>query len=627
MKEELEKLVAAGKISRQHVAPLLQLIQCGYCMHRSWGFGKITTMDTVFGRFTIDFASKPGHQMDLNFSADSLKPIPKEHILARKAADTAGLREMAARNHLSLIQIVIQSYGGKATIEQIQQVLVPDIITEDWRKWWEMAKKELKKDGHFQVPLKKTDPIVYQPKEVSLQDRLLGEFRTAKGLKARLVQAHEIYKNRQDMIDPPAVIAEVLATLNNDINSHQRTMSALALEAVFLRDEIQETLGIPAQPGQVTAPSIWLQCSNLSQVLEQILVAKHKQALQSLKSAIPDRWTEALLGSINYVSPKLCSECVQLLVQEGHLEKLKETLARLINQHLANSDLLYWLARERSDTFADILGPEVFRAMLSAIERDQFSDKRSNRLRDLLLDDQELLLELIESADIDLIRDLTRSLQLSPSFDDMDKRSLLARIIKHFPVIRSIITGDHTARQEAPLIVSWESLERKKQEYNELVQKKIPANSREIALARSYGDLRENHEYKAAKEMQKLLMRRKFELEADLARSRGTDFINARTEVVSVGTTVDVTDLLHQLPEKFALLGAWDFDSESGVISYLSPVGQALLGHAVGEEVALEIDGVPKRFRIEAIRPFKMPEQAPEPGVFPSPQDNAASVA
>src|SRR6185295_4161447 len=119
----------------------------------------------------------------------------------------------------------------------------------------------------------------------------------------------------------------------------------------------------------------------------------------------------------------------------GKLQELKDTLARLISQHTATSELLLWLARERSDTFADILGPEVFRAMLTAMERDQFNEKRSNRLRDFILDDSELVADLIESADIDVVRDLTRALQFSPSFDDMDKRSLLGRIVKIFPSI------------------------------------------------------------------------------------------------------------------------------------------------------------------------------------------------
>src|ERR1043166_8238489 len=182
MREEFEKLVGAGKISRQQVEPLVQLATGGYCMHKSWGFGKITTVDTVFCRFTIDFQNKSGHTMDLGFAAESLKPIPADHILARKASDLQGLRQMAALHHLDLIKLVLQSYGGRATLDQIQAVLVPDVIRDDWKKWWEVAKRELKKDGHFLVPstTKKTEPIIYQAQEVALQDRLLADFRGVK---------------------------------------------------------------------------------------------------------------------------------------------------------------------------------------------------------------------------------------------------------------------------------------------------------------------------------------------------------------------------------------------------------------------------------------------------------------
>src|SRR3989440_12817485 len=213
MKEEFEKMAAAGKLERQHIESLVQLTTSGFCMHRSWGFGRIKTVDTVFARFTIDFNNKAGHTMDLSFAAESLKPIPKEHILARKASDLESLRQMAATNHLELVKLVLNSYGGKATIEQIQQVLVPDVIRDDWKKWWEVAKRELKKDGHFQVPLKKTDPIVYQVKEISLQDRLMEEFRAAKGLKARIAVAGELLKSAHDLTDKKAAASEVITAL------------------------------------------------------------------------------------------------------------------------------------------------------------------------------------------------------------------------------------------------------------------------------------------------------------------------------------------------------------------------------------------------------------------------------
>src|SRR3984957_6277863 len=608
MREEFEKLVAAGKLEKQQVEPLVQLTTSGYCMHRSWGFGKITTVDTVFGRFTIDFPNKAGHTMDLAFAAESLKPIPKDHILARKASDIEGLRQMAALHHLELIRLVLNSSNGRATVDQIQAVLVPDVIKDDWKKWWEAAKRELKKDGHFLVPLKKTEPIVYQTKEITLQDRLMGEFRAAKGLKARIAVASEGAKNAADLTDDKTAATEVIAALNAEIATHQRTQPAVALEGIFIRDDLRDAAKMPAGENELTAKNVWSQDAKLAGMLEIMPAIKHRRPLDWFRDANPDLWVDIVRATLNVVPAKLCRECVQLLIHEGKLDILKETLARLISQHTASSELLLWLAKERSDAFADILGPEVFRAMLSAMERDQFNEKRSNRLRDFILDDQQLLVQLIGFADLEVIKDLTRALQLSPCFDDMDKRSLLARIVKSYPAVQSLISGEQTNKQDAHLVVSWESLERRNNEYRELVDKKIPANSHEIAIARSYGDLRENHEYKAAKEMQKLLMRRKGELETQLVRARGTDFADAKTDQVSIGTVVQVTDLVANNPEQFTVLGAWDSDPEKGVISYLTPVAQSLLNRKPGEEVDFEMDGAKKRYRIEEISAYKKAE-------------------
>jgi transcription elongation GreA/GreB family factor len=610
MREEFEKLAAAGKIGRGHIEALVLLTQSGFCTHRSWGFGKIKTVDTVFARFTIDFQSKAGHAMDLGFAAESLKAIASDHILARKASDLEGLRQMAALHHLDLIKLVVQSFGGRATIDQIQQVLVPEVIRDDWKKWWEAAKRELKKDGHFTVPTKKSDPILYQAAEVALPDRLLAEFRAAKGLKAKTAAAGEALKNFNDLENKTALATEIIAGLNADIATHQRTQPSVTLEGIFIRDEIREAAGLPVTEGEIGANSIWSQDVRVGGILDQMPAVKHKRALLSFKESNPALWHEALLAALNTVPAKLAGEMAVLLIEEGKLTQLKDALAKLISHHSASSELLLWLAKDRSDSFADILGPEVFRAMLSAMERDQFNEKKSNRLRDYILDDQDLLVELIGAADFEVIKDLTRALQLSPCFDDMDKRSLLARIVKSYPAVQSLISGEQT-KQDHSLIVSWESLEKRKNEYTELVQKKIPANSKEIAVARSYGDLRENHEYKAAKEMQKILMRRKSELEAQLVRARGTDFANVKTESVSVGTRVKVTDLIANHPDTFAILGAWDSEPDKGVVSYLSPLAQALLNKKPGEEVEFEMDGARKRYRVDSIETCQPSQPVP----------------
>src|SRR5204863_4749881 len=147
------------------------------------------------------------------------------------------------------------------------------------------------------------------------------------------------------------------------------------------------------------------------------------------------------------------------------------------------------------------------------------------------------------------------------------KRSLLARIIKLFPALESVITGEQKEEKSAALVVSWSSLDKRKAELEELINKKIPENSKEIGVARSYGDLRENFEFKAAKEMQAVLMRRKSELERDLHRARGTAFESPDILQVSIGTVVTLRETNTNEEETYTILGAWDGDPERSIIS------------------------------------------------------------
>jgi transcription elongation GreA/GreB family factor len=389
-------------------------------------------------------------------------------------------------------------------------------------------------------------------------------------------------------------------------------MPWLAFEAVFVRDDLRAAAGLPADPAEISTATLWTGCDKPAPLLEQISNSKYRRALESYAAARPESWVEDLLGILNQAPTKLAGEIAAVIMQRGHILRLKDRLNRLISQHAASSELLLWLGKERSDTFADVLGPEVFRAILTAIERDQFNEKKSNKLRDFVLGDTELLTDLIGSADLEVVKDLTRTLQLSPSFDDMDRRSLLARIVKAFPSIQALISGERE-KQDAVLLVSWTSLERRQAEYRELVQTRIPANSRDIAVARSYGDLRENHEYKAAKEMQKVLMRRKAELERDLTRARGQDFDAPRTDVVAIGARVELTDTATGQAETYTILGAWDFDLERGVLSYLSPMAQALLNRPPGAEVEFEHEGLRRTYRINRIEPALPPAPASAP--------------
>src|SRR2546430_8058244 len=165
-----------------------------------------------------------------------------------------------------------------------------------------------------------------------------------------------------------------------------------------------------------------------------------------------------------------------------------------------------------------------------------------------------------------------------------------------------MITGAQAEEKAAPLIVSWSSLEKRKAEYEELVKTKIPENSREIALARSYGDLSENFEFKAAKQMQSVLLRRKAEIEQMLHNARGTSFENPDTSRVSIGTIVTLRNSETDKEETYTILGAWDGNPDRHIISYQTAIGQALLGCEVGQTVSLNKDDDGTQFTITSIQ-------------------------
>jgi transcription elongation GreA/GreB family factor len=192
-------------------------------------------------------------------------------------------------------------------------------------------------------------------------------------------------------------------------------------------------------------------------------------------------------------------------------------------------------------------------------------------------------------------------LLLNQGFEDLSKKSILARFIKLYPTIQSLVDEGGAARQRA-LIVSEESFTARKAEYDELVFKKIPENKDAITTAREHGDLRENAEYKMARQEQETLLARKDQLETELTRAQTTDFNDSPTSAVGVGSVVSmhcVSNKAHKA--RYAILGAWDSDPDKHVLSYLTALAQSILSKSIGERAILNIGAESEEWEIDRI--------------------------
>jgi transcription elongation GreA/GreB family factor len=606
MDAELEKLVEAGKLTTKQAGQLEQLRPDTFCLHKSWGFGRVAEWNLLLNQIVIDFKTKPKHSMQLPYAADNLTPIPPEHFLARKVNEPDAVRAQLKSDPAAIVRNILEGLDGKAAVNQISELMVPDLFSEaDWKRWWTTAKKAMKRDGYFSVPTKKSEPIALREAPVSRADELLTAFNNARQPKERSAALDAIIKFHAEFSEPARQLQPVVEKIENTAGQNQKLHSALSFELILARDDLIERV-----PGlNITRPDLTLdrliseEEPRLVSILPSLPSAKERRVLHALPRALPEKWPTRAWQLMSSNNPRMVAQIPKVFLESGRREDLRAVMEGAVREHSATSEMMIWLCRERAQ-WPELINSEILAAVLSAIERDQHNEvSRSTRLRDLLLDDRELITDLFAGADVGAARDAMRRLLLTPVFDDLTKRSLMARVIKLYPELESMVTGAQSEEKIESLVVSWSSLDKRKAEYEEIVNKKIPENSREIGVARSYGDLRENFEFKAAKQMQAVLMRRKVELEGMLHHARGTDFASPDTTQVSIGTVVRLRDVDSANEESYTVLGAWDGIPEQHIISYQTAIGQALLGKKIGDRVTLNTDHGVATFEVIAIEP------------------------
>lgn len=123
-----------------------------------------------------------------------------------------------------------------------------------------------------------------------------------------------------------------------------------------------------------------------------------------------------------------------------------------------------------------------------------------------------------------------------------------------------------------------------------------------ISEARAQGDLSENAEYDAAKELQAKNEYEIAEVEAMLKNAIVIENSSAEANTVSVGVTVMLRNVTRRKDVEYQIVGAAEADPFKGRISNNSPVGAGLIGHRVGETIEVVTPGGPVKFKITGIR-------------------------
>jgi transcription elongation GreA/GreB family factor len=591
-----------------------------YCIHRSWGFGVISGFDEDRGMILIDFEDdeRTSHAMDPVFCIDKLELLPEESILAQHRKNTEEIDKLAKKDPAELIiKILEQGVDGCMSSREIERILNYMFGSSKAKRWWTATKKVLVKDPRIAVPNKKNEPYVLRDEPVKPEQEILQDFFEEKRSYEKIVLAEKLFDLAAEKEDLQADLPQVLADLTVAIMEAKNLSQADRLYGIWVRNNLARDVEEDVEKLEPTSASILKECEEELPALADLMPAKfHSRFLDLVARTYPDNWKDIILNLLQNTAVKFSGECAHFLIDREESKLLIKSLNTCLDEQSLKAPVLLWMLKFRGlskfkDLLGDMINPRLLTAVFSAIDYESLKNATSRRipLAEILSDDRELLSDILGKGSEENAKDLAQALLLNPGFEDLTKRSLLARFIKKFPKIQSMIDGEgagdssggSSAVTDDTLIVSQGSYDRKLADLDEITKVKIPANSQAIEAARELGDLKENAEYQMAKDDQKVLLARQAELQADLMRAKATDFTEAPSDSVGVGTIVDLKDSNTGDKMKYTILGAWDSDPENNILSYLTPLAQKILGKKAGDNVEIDIEGNEQSLVIEGV--------------------------
>jgi transcription elongation factor GreA len=152
-----------------------------------------------------------------------------------------------------------------------------------------------------------------------------------------------------------------------------------------------------------------------------------------------------------------------------------------------------------------------------------------------------------------------------------------------------------------PVPISTTGYNKLKEELERLQKEELPRVMHDVAEARELGDLRENGAYIAGREQQGFIVGRIRELNGRLSRSDIIDCTKVESDLAAFGTVVSLLDLDTNRKVTYQLVGPDEADISVEGISIDSPIGRAILGHAVGDKVSVDTPRGERHFEVVEI--------------------------
>jgi transcription elongation factor GreA len=598
-----------------------------FVYHRTWGVGRIASI--VGDEIKIDFSKKRGHSMSLKMAVNALQTLSKDHIWVLKATKKKDeIREKikdSDENIIKTLKIIIKSFDNACDIKKIKAELSPALLSPgEWSTWSSKARDILRSNPDFGVSAENSDIFIVRDRPVSVTEKLYNEFCAQKNFYDK-VQVIRDYVNNKNAPSDSEYFTEMFSYFTSflrlpsgaDTDDSRKSAETITLNAEYaissylLINELSANKNYSHLKSSFSSgfADVFSNIKDIPSLFKNLKDAKLKtELLSNIKLYISD-WPMIYIKLFPYSQ---LSSIPEQLEEAGFEDKLTLLCGDCFDRYRECREAAVWFyknSREKPWFKAANIGIEkqlitlihILDVTFRDIEnsKDTVENRKINKLvHNILFKDGELT-SFINNNDEDAIIRIFTFINDVKDLDPQDKLNLRSKILDKYPAFKFF--GDTEKKVSRGLLATQPMYEEKKRILAHIMDVEVPANSKEIEYALSLGDLRENAEYKAAKEKQEQLNSQAAKLKEEIERAQIFDFNSINTSRVSFGTKVILFNETAGKKEEFTILGPWESDPNKFIISYLSPFGNAILNKIEGEKFEFAINEERISYLIETI--------------------------
>lgn len=574
---------------------LLNHLQKGnFVLHTAgWGVGEIMDVSFLREQASIEFENLHGGKRDLSFqnAFKTVIPVAKTHFLARRFSDPDSLEKDAKENPVEVIRCLLRDLGPKTASEikdEMEELVIPE---KEYSKWWQGARAKLKKDPLIETPELSKEPFRLRRGHASWEERLEKTFLGKHSFDAIIGACYNSIRDFPELLKNEAAKARLIEKIQGLLLREKATEVEHLQVLLFLENPLGVTLEESALKKSV------LKLDKIEEILNKIELPALKRRLLAAVREYRNDWAKIYLELLFALES---NQLRDLLMKEvstpEHSEELKRKIQELLHHPKKSPEAFLWyfqkVLNDEAPYFTETSDKYLFIESLLILfdyldNKPEYRDLAKKIYTLLTAHRFQVVRDFLKPSSKEFAKEFLLLTSKCHGFSDHDKKILRSLV----EVVHPELVKDKKEEKEI-LHVIWTT-----QTGFNFVQERIKRIgtvemvdvAKEIEVARSHGDLRENAEYKSALERRSHLQNELKMLSDQFHNARVITKADISTQHVGVGTKVQLQDSKGK-KVSYTILGPWDANPDRFILSFQSKLAEAMDGKKIGDTFSFKGD-------------------------------------